>query len=80
MQLKPMVAHFSLFFSNSAERHFLGCMQAKQTPFLPYLQDTLQLVSLLSPHVLQNQIFRWEDMKFYQICPSLHLESRLPVQ
>jgi hypothetical protein len=63
MQLKPIVAHFSLFFSNSAERHFLGLYAGKA----PYLQDTLQLVSLLSPHVLLNQICKWEDMKFYQI-------------
>ncbi len=33
MQLKPIVAHFSLFFSNSAERHFLGLYAGKANSF-----------------------------------------------
>ncbi len=33
MQLKPIVADFSLFFSNSAERHFLGLYAGKANSF-----------------------------------------------
>jgi hypothetical protein len=34
----------------------LDVMQAKQTPYLSYLQDTLQLVSLSVAIIVTNQV------------------------
>jgi hypothetical protein len=42
--------------SKSAVGAFSDVMQAKQTPYLSYLQDTLQLVSLSVAIIVTNQV------------------------